>query len=943
MSAGDKIIIKGASQNNLKNIDIEIPKHKLVVVTGVSGSGKSSLAFDTLYAEGYRRYVENLSSHARFFLHSVKKPKIKRIENLSPAIAIDQKSDAHNPRSTVGTITDVYDFFRILYAEAGIPFCPECNVEMQKQDEKQLISTIKKMQKGTQVIILGAWRGQQKTIKEKLSAIASQGYSKVRIGKSLFMIHQVDGGDFTDNEKVQVVVDRITHDPRRFDRERIIDSLQTAAKISKGDAVVLIDNDEEIPYSKHHRCVKCGLEIKSISAKNFSFNSPEGACEKCTGLGEVYQVDPGKVIPSKAISINEGAIMPWSRAGGRINNDSLHSQILKALAKKYRFSLSVPIGKITQEKIDKILYGTGNETITIKGKTKAKKEIVFEGIAKELEEKHKNADSSFVRSEIEKYLSKQVCPDCGGRRLQKQFLNVRVLGKTIDELVTMEIENLTTFLKENIKPKAKKENGNKANAIISQILEEIINRLQPLSDVGLGYLNLNRSTQTLSGGEFQRVRLATQLYSGLSDVVYVLDEPSVGLHARDTQRLIKTLKKLQKAGNSIVVVEHDRDIISAADYLIDIGPKAGNDGGEVIFKGTIGQLKKSKTETAKYLFGKTTLKPSRKGSKKTGKKELEITGASQNNLKDISLRMPLSKLVSVVGVSGGGKSSLVNDIIAKALRKEIHGSTDDPGKYKKIKGAKNISKVVIIDQASIGRSPRSNAATYTGVFSHIRKLFAETETAQKAGYTASYFSFNMRGGRCEYCQGEGVQKIEMHLLNNVYADCPYCNGTRYNKKMLEVQYHGATIVDVLEMSVEYAYHFFNSSKLITDKLKALKDVGLGYLRLGQNANELSGGEAQRIKLATELARKSNGNTLYILDEPTVGLHFSDVHRLLLVLKGLVDSGNSVLVVEHNLDVIGASDWVVELGPDGGAKGGEMIFEGTPARLKKVSTPTGKVF
>ncbi|MEA1926062.1 MAG: excinuclease ABC subunit UvrA [Patescibacteria group bacterium] len=941
MNMRDKIIIKGASQNNLKNIDIEIPKHKLVVVTGVSGSGKSSLAFDTLYAEGYRRYVENLSSHARFFLHSVKKPKVKRIENLSPAIAVDQKSDACNPRSTIGTITDAYDFLRILYAGAGQSFCPQCGTEMQKQNEQKLINAIKKMEKGTQIIILGLWTGKQKTIRDKLSAIASHGYSKIRIDKKIRMICQINGENFNDDKKVQVIVDRISYDPKYFDRERLVDSLQTAAKISKGEAVVLVNNETELHYSKHYCCSKCGFKIKSITTKNFSFNSPEGACEKCTGLGEVYRADPEKVIPSKAISINEGAIMPWSRAGGRVNNDSLHAQILKALSRKYKFSLNVAVGKIPKSKTDKILYGS-DEMITIKTKSGTKEEILFEGISKELEEKHRKANSSFVRNETEKYLSKQICTVCGGKRLKRPYLNVRVLGKTIDEIVAMEIEKLIVFFAQHKKHPLKNEKQNRQK-VISQILSEVVNRLQPLEDVGLGYLNLDRSTRTLSGGEFQRVRLATQLFSGLSDVVYVLDEPSIGLHPRDTQKLIKTLRKLQKANNSIIVVEHDKDIINAADYIIDIGPKAGEGGGKIIFQGQFDQLRKAKTETARYLFKKVLCEPSRKQSKTVSKNMLKIIGASQNNLKNVTVAIPLAKFVSVVGVSGSGKSSLVNDIIAKALRKEIHGSMDEPGRYKDIQGIKNVSKIVIINQASIGRSPRSNAATYTGVFGHIRKLFSATEAAQKHGYTASYFSFNMRGGRCEYCQGEGVQRIEMHLLDDVYANCPYCNGTRYNKKMLEVQYHGVTIVDVLDMSVEYAYHFFNSNRLIAEKLKALKDVGLGYLRLGQNANELSGGEAQRIKLATELARKSNGNALYILDEPTVGLHFSDVHRLLLVLQGLVSAGNSVLVVEHNLDVIGASDWVIELGSGSGSEGGNIIFEGTSKKLKKAYTPTGKMF
>ena len=939
MAKRDHINIKGACQNNLKNIDVSIPKHKLVVMTGVSGSGKSSLAFDTLYAEGYRRYAENLSSHARFFLHSIKKPKVKRIENLSPAIAIDQKSDAHNPRSTVGTVTDVYDFLRILYSEVGVPHCPDCNIKLEKQDEQQLIKKIKNMDAGTQLMILGTWQGTQKTAEDKLSAIGSQGYSKVRIRGKIMFVDQAKRQSIQDDVKIQVVIDRITLVPIRFDRERIVDSLQTAARLSKGEAVVLVDNDDELKYNKHCQCPRCGFVLKNVTAKNFSFNSPEGACERCSGLGSVFQIDLDKVIPNKALSIGEGAVMPWSRAGGRVNGTSQHTQILKGLAKKYKFSLKVPVKKIPREKLEKILYGTGKDTITIKNKTNTPKDIHFEGLDHELEEKYKVADSSYVRSEIERYLTKKTCPKCNGMRLKTPFLNVKVLDKRISDVVQMEIEKLIVFLKDTA-GKAPKEFDKSSATIMQQLLNEIISRLVPLQDVGVGYLNLDRNTQTLSGGEFQRVRLATQLYSGLSDVVYVLDEPSVGLHTRDTKKLINTLRKLKGEGNSIVVVEHDRDIIESADYIIDIGPKAGKEGGKVIFCGTYKKLKHSKAQTAQYLFKKKKCKESRARNKPSNL--LVVKGAAQNNLKNIDVTIPLGKLVSIVGVSGSGKSSLVNDILAKALRKTIYGSLDDPGTYKKIEGAQNLSKVVIIGQSSIGRSPRSNAATYTGVFSHIRKLFAQTEQASKRGFTSSHFSFNMRGGRCEYCQGEGVKKIEMHLLNNVYADCPHCGGTRYNKKMLEIQYHGVNIVDVLNMSVEYAHHFFNSHHLIADKLKALRDVGLGYLRLGQSATALSGGEAQRIKLATELASKSNGSTLYILDEPTIGLHFSDVCQLLKVLQGLVDGGNSVVVVEHNMDVINSSDWVIELGPEGGQGGGEVVFEGIPAKLRKAKTWTGKM-
>lgn len=941
MGKHNKIIIKEASQNNLKNIDIEIPKDKLVVVTGVSGSGKSSLAFDTLYAEGYRRYVENLSSHARFFLQSVKKPKTKSIINLSPAIAIDQKSDLNNPRSTVGTITDIYDFFRVMFAEVGQPFCSECGERMEKQDEETLVTKIRKMPKGTNIVILAKWNGEQSTVKEKVNAIAAQGFARVRIAGKLLTVSQAILKDFADNEEVQVVVDRIMLLPNRFDRERIIDSLQTAAKMSKGVALVLVDGEHILKYSKQFRCGSCGKVLQDLTSKNFSFNSPEGACECCTGLGVVFRADEDKIIPSKTISINEGAIMPWSRSGGRINKESFHTLVLKALAKKYKFKLTVPVGKIPKEKLDKILYGTGDETITIQGKNIKKQEFAFEGVAAELENRYINAESSFIRNEVEKYLTKVKCPNCDGKRLKREFLNVKVLDRTIDEYVTCEIEELIDDLRKLRKVELDKIENKCQIKMVAQIFDEIISRLEPFEDVGLGYLNLNRSNQTLSGGEFQRVRLSTQLYSGLSDVVYVLDEPSIGLHPRDTQKLIKTLRKLQKCGNSVVVVEHDKDIILAADYLIDIGPKAGEEGGEVVFEGTIEQLKKADTKTARHLFGKKGSEKKVVSKGRKSKKSLTIKGARHNNLKNCDVKIPLLSLVSVVGVSGGGKSSLINDILAKAIRKEVHNSAEDPGEFDELIGVSNVNKVVIVDQGSIGRSPRSNAATYTGVFSHIRKLFAQTELAEKKNFTASHFSFNMRGGRCEYCQGEGVKKIEMHLLNDVYTDCQYCNGTRYSNKMLEIKYHGANIVDVLNMSVDYAYHFFSSNKIISDKLGALRSVGLGYLKLGQSATELSGGEAQRIKLASELARKSNGNTLYILDEPTIGLHFSDVQRLLLVLQGLVDAKNSVLVVEHNTDVIEASDHVIEVGPEGGLAGGQIVFEGSPKDLKKAGTLTGR--
>ncbi len=932
----DSIIVRGASQNNLRNVDIDIPKHKLVVVTGVSGSGKSSLAFDTVYAEGYRRYTENLSSHSKFFLQSMKKPKVKKISNLSPAIAINQKSDALNPRSTVGTVTDIYNFLRILYAEIGKPYCPDCGEEMKKQNEKTLIEEIKKMEDGTQIVILGAWKGAQKKFEEKINSIAQQGFARVRVDGEIKQIESIkrekDSKKQKDDVKVEVVVDRMGIFAKKFDRERIVDSLQTAAKISKGEATILVDGEDELKYSEHFQCGGCSFLIKNITSKNFSFNSPEGACEKCSGLGLIFEADLKKIIPNKNISINEGAIVPWNRGGDQTSGkEATRMEALKFLAKKYRFSLNIPVKKIPAEKLEKVLYG---DSFIV-----GKKRINFKGVLESVEKEYQNTTSSFVRRELERYLIKAICPECKGERLKKTYLNVKILDKGIGELVKMEIEKLTLFLKESLKVST----AEAEDEVRKSIFEEILARLESIEEVGLGYLNMNRSNQTLSNGEFQRLRLATQLNAGLSDVLYVLDEPSVGLHARDTKKLIKSLKKLRDNGNSVIVVEHDRDIILAADYLIDVGPGAGEEGGRIIFEGEKVALKKAKTKTAEYLFAKKQKREKEKRksvSKKSG--EIIIKGASENNLKNINVSIPLRGMVSFVGVSGSGKSSLVNEILAKALRKKIHRSLEDPGGHKKIEGINDISKVVIVDQSSIGRSPRSNAATYTGIFEHIRKLFAGTDLAKKKGFSSSYFSFNIKGGRCEYCQGEGTKKIEMHLLDDVYTECDHCGGTRYSKKILEVKYHGVNIADVLDMTVDYAYHFFETHPLISVRLKSLKEVGLGYLRLGQSATELSGGEAQRIKLATELARKSKGETCYILDEPTVGLHFSDVDKLLKVLKNLVRMGNSVFVVEHNLDVMMESDWVIELGPEGGKRGGEVVFEGKPEDIKKAGTWTSQM-
>jgi excinuclease ABC subunit A len=946
----ESIIIRGAQENNLKNIDINIPKNKFVVITGVSGSGKSSLAFDTVYAEGYRRYVENLSGSARFFLQSIKKPKVKKIENLSPSIAIDQKSGSQNPRSTIGTITDTYEYLRYLYAQTGTPHCPSCQQPLSRQSMHEMIEKIRKFEDGTHIVVLARWQGEQVSLSDRLSAIENLGYARVRFDKRIMTIYEAQQEyknqvrsekKRLDVLKTDVVIDRMLLSKKQFDRERVVDSLQTATRIGKGQAAILVDGADEYEFNKYFTCKTCGFVIKKISPKHFSFNAPEGACERCSGLGTIAQIDVEKVIPNKKLAIAEGAIMPWSRSASKLNGEHIYMQIIEAVARKHGLSIKTPVCKFSQKKLDILLYGDGEE-VEVKERGQ-KKKVVFEGIVKMLEEKYAKAESSFVRNEIEKSMTIKVCPECQGNRLQPQYLGVKVFGRSINELVQMEIGTLLKYLlkaKELLGEKPKQ--GETCRDTVARVLlQEIITRLKPLVDIGLNYLSLDRSCQTLSGGEFQRTRLATQLYSGLGGVIYVLDEPSIGLHSRDNEKLLETLKRIKNKGNSVLVVEHDREVMLSADYLIDMGPGAGDEGGKVIFEGTLEQLKQGMTETAQYLSEKKKIFPRQDNT--LAKQFLVVHGACEHNLKNVTVKIPLKKLVSVVGVSGSGKSSLINDILAKALRKEIMGSLEDPGKYEKIEGVEKVSKVVIVDQSPIGRSPRSNAATYTGVFSHIRDLFAATQVAKERGYSASHFSFNIRGGRCEYCQGEGTRKIEMHLLDDVYAVCSHCHGLRYSKKVLEVQYHGVNIAQVLDMNIEYARHFFGFHKVICEKLQAMCQVGLGYLKLGQSATELSGGEAQRIKLATELARKTKGNTLYILDEPTIGLHFGDIAKLMKVLQGLVDKGNSVIVVEHNLDVIAASDWIIELGPEGGDAGGTVEFEGNFSQLKKAKTWTARAY
>ncbi|MFW5884702.1 MAG: excinuclease ABC subunit UvrA [Patescibacteria group bacterium] len=951
----EKIIIKGAEENNLKNVNLELPKNKIIAITGLSGSGKSSFAFDTLYFEGYRRYVENLSGSARFFMHSVKKPKVKEIQNLCPTISISQRNNNQNPRSTVGTLTGIYDFLRALYFRFGTFYCPHCGKELKKNTTQEILDKISQHSQGTEVLIASPVTIEGKGITEVLKSIENAGYSKIiPVYKdkdkktTLLELAQAENSlGESELRELYILVDKLYLDKSRLDKERIIDSLKSAEKLSEISltpkshvrtslsaskdhagagkmAFIFFDRKERASFSRCYVCSGCGYQRRDFVFRDFSFNSPEGACSLCKGIGEVARLNVDKVIPNQKLSFKEGAVEPWVRLGGRSGFNKFSKGKLQELANFLGFSLDDPIEKLTKEQFEAFIYGFRDDS----------RGIFFEGVEKDLNDRYEKADLTSSKRELEKYFSFKICPDCGGGRLKPEVLNAEVWGKKFKEMTEMEIGNLLAFLRE--KTGSNKKNKLKENQ--AKIIEEINKRLDPLVNAGVGYLSLNRGCNSLSGGELQRTRIASQLYSGLNGVLYVLDEPTIGLHSRDTQKLIKTFQKLKNNKSSLVVVEHDKEIIESADEIIDFGPGAGEQGGEVIFQGNFGELKKADTPTADFFNNKISFQ----SKNRKPKKHLEIQGARHNNLKNIDLKIPLGCLVSFAGVSGSGKSSLVVDVLAKALRQEIHQTGEEPGSFNEIKGLENIQKAVAVDQLSIGRSPRSNPATYTGIFSHIRELFAQTEAAEKKGFNAGYFSFNLKGGRCEHCQGEGTVSAEMPLLEDVRSLCPYCKGTRYNKKILEIEYHGVNIAKVLDMSVDYAYRFFHLNKLVQKKLKVLKDVGLGYLKLGQSANRLSGGEAQRIKLATELIRKSRGNCLYILDEPTIGLHFQDIKKLLKVLNELVDQGNSVFVIEHNTEMLKASDWIIEMGPGGGEKGGEVIFEGTPKELSATNTETGRV-
>ena len=936
----DCIIVRGARVHNLKNISVEIPRDRLVVITGLSGSGKSSLAFDTIYAEGQRRYVESLSAYARQFLGLMDKPDVDQIEGLSPAISIDQRTTSHNPRSTVGTVTEIYDYLRLLYARVGTPHCPKCGRKVNRQTQQQIVDKILSLPDGISLVLLApVVRDKKGEHKKALEKIQTAGYVRVRIDGEIISIEEALDKQLDKQKKhsIDVVIDRLQLDKNDKDeKQRLADSVETALDI--GNGLLLVHQPgitEDTVFSEHYACPVCDINLPPLEPRNFSFNSPHGACPDCTGLGTKLEVDPELVIPNKKLTIAQGAIRPWSRSS---TNQAWYIKILAEVAREHGFSINVPVSELTKKQLDTILYGTGDRKykIDFEGNSfNGELASSFEGVIPNLERRHRETESDYVRAEIEKYMRVLVCPTCKGRRLQESSLGVRIAGKNISEVSALTIEEAKKFFKDLASRKTDPAFTSQQLTIARQVLKEISLRLQFLDNVGLGYLTLDRAASTLSGGEAQRIRLATQIGSQLTGVIYILDEPSIGLHQRDNDKLIATLKELRDLKNTVLVVEHDKDMILEADYVLDIGPGAGESGGRVVAAGTPEEIiKNKKSLTGSYLSGRKSIPTPLKYRSGNGK-YIEVVGASEHNLKNINVKIPLGKFVCITGVSGSGKSTLMTDILAKSLSAHFHRAKTTPGKHKEIRGLENLDKVIVIDQSPIGRTPRSNPATYTGVFTPIRELFSQLPEAKLRGYTPGRFSFNVKGGRCEACQGDGMVKIEMHFLPDVYVECQECHGKRYNEQALEIHYRGKNISDVLNMTVEEAMYFFSNIPAINTKLKTLHDVGLGYIKLGQSATTLSGGEAQRVKLATELSRRATGKTLYILDEPTTGLHFDDVKRLLEVLNRLVDKGNSVLVIEHNIDVIKSADWLIDLGPEGGDKGGQLVAEGTPRDVAKV--------
>ena len=921
----DNIVIKGAKEHNLKNISLEIPKNKLVVITGLSGSGKSSLAFDTLYAEGQRRYVESLSSYARQFLGIMDKPNVESIDGLSPAISIDQKTTSKNPRSTVGTVTEIYDYIRLLYARIGVPYCPKCGKKIEKQTVDQIVDSVLELDEGTRIQILApVIRGRKGEYKKLLEDFAKEGFVRARVdGNTVELTDDIEI-DRKKKHNIDIIIDRLVI--KSDIRARLTESVETAMKYANNLVTVDIPGKKELLFSGNYACPDCGISFEELSPRMFSFNNPVGACPTCTGIGYLMKMDEDLIIPDKNLTLYNG--VKAFGASTMKKGDTIAKMYFEAIGRHYGVDISKPIKDLPRDFLDKILYGTGDEEIEFEYETAfgvRRNKVPFEGVIPTLERRHRETKSQGMMQFYEMYMSNMECPDCHGARLKKESLAVKVGSKNINELTDMSIFHIKEYLNSLIL-------SEKDSMIADQILKELDKRLQFLIDVGLDYLTLSRSAATLSGGEAQRIRLATQIGSGLTGVMYILDEPSIGLHQRDNDKLIATLKKLRDLGNSVIVVEHDTDTMYAADQVIDIGPYAGVHGGNVMAQGTAEEIAKVPDSiTGQYLSGRKQIPVPKKRRKSNGK-SIEVVGAKEHNLKNISVKFPLGEFICVTGVSGSGKSTLINEVLYKNINRALNKSNEKVGSCKEVKGLHNIDKIINIDQSPIGRTPRSNPATYTGVFDFIREIFATTNEAKMRGYDKGRFSFNVSGGRCEACSGDGIIKIEMNFLSDVYVPCEVCKGKRYNKETLEVKYKGKSISDVLDMTVEEALQFFENIPRIKQKIQTLYDVGLGYIKLGQPSTTLSGGEAQRIKLATELSKRATGKTLYILDEPTTGLHIDDVHRLVDILQRLVDTGNTVIVIEHNLDLIKTADYIIDLGPEGGDKGGEIIAVGTPEKI-----------
>jgi excinuclease ABC subunit A len=946
------ITIKGARVHNLKNIDVEIPRDKLVVLTGPSGSGKSSLAFDTIYAEGQRRYVESLSTYARQFLQLMEKPDVDSIDGLSPAISIDQKTASRNPRSTVGTVTEIYDYLRLLFAKIGHPHCPKCGKRINRQSVSQIVDILAAMPQGKRIMIMAPLVRDRKGGHEKVfEKIKKDGFVRLRVDGHLYNISESITLDPNKKHSIEVVVDRIAIqnlkritvklksgqevEEKNEDRSRLADSIETALKSGGGIVKVLdADTNAEESYSEHFACDDCGISVPEIQPRSFSFNSPHGACPDCHGLGAKLKINPDLVMPNPRLTLAEGAIQPWATSSIRLG---WYTQLLREVGKKHGFDTHTPVGKLTPEQVQIILYGTGEEKYhaTYSGQNSSYETMThYEGVIPNLERRYHESDSEYIRRTIEDFMEELTCETCMGKRLRPEILAVTVGDKNIHETTTMSVEQARHFF-ERMQPGQPERVLTDSEYIISKlIVQEVLNRLRFMHNVGLSYLTLNRAAVTLSGGEAQRIRLATQIGSSLQGVLYVLDEPSIGLHQRDNNRLISTMKNLRDLGNSVLVVEHDEDTINAADYVLDVGPGAGKHGGEIVAMGTSAEIQmNTQSLTGDYLSGRKKIdipKTRRKGNGKF----LEIFGASEHNLKNVDVKFPLNTFIGVTGVSGSGKSSLINYILCPVLNTKLNRAKQRAGAHRELKGAEHLDKIITIDQSPIGRTPRSNPATYTGVFTEIREMFAATTEAKLRGYKDGRFSFNVKGGRCEACKGDGIVRIEMHFLPDVYVPCEICKGKRYNAEALEITWHGKTIADVLGLTVTEALELFETIPQIKTKLQTLQDVGLGYIQIGQSATTLSGGEAQRVKLATELARRATGNTIYVLDEPTTGLHFDDVKKLLNVLQALVDKGNTVLTIEHNLDVIKSVDYLVDLGPEGGDGGGHIVATGTPEEVAK---------